>query len=553
MSHWYSTIDPNQLKQQTGDAAWIVNEKQLKANLEQLSRFTGTAERIFYPVKANPAIPVLQILAKNGAGADCANLAEVQQALICGFPMSRIAYNSPMQDAKVVDFVLTSGGIAVLDDPQVMRNLKRNWKSEYESGSVWVRVNPITVVDYEHKDSLQELMAHGSESSRFGIPEEELTDLLEELRLPVNGLHLHVGTQMDNLSAFLSAMQSLHRMAERLKEKDIEIRHLDIGGGLGIAFGKGQVFPSIDEWAETLGPIKQDYFYYAEPGHALVGDAIALLITVQTIKQSRGKRWAVCNVGTDQLAKITLLKWEHEVYCGNDIYLAHEGNDALAGPLCFAGDVLLHHTDVSVLKTGQSLLVTKAGAYLFALSNSFNGRAALPWYVMTEEGDFKLTIQREDSHGRVFLQHPQWSSQEGTEEKELDLNHVRLLQSNYISELMKDDTYEFLQVIRVGERKYRFSTQVFSPVGFVSMPLATRIFADACIVAILDDAGSDKKDHSVWGQKIMLDYFGHVSSDGPFEFFVSLSHNYAHNELRRLVVSFETVERSIQGMVVANH
>ena len=62
MSNWYSSLDPNQIKLQTGEAAWIVNEDQLKSNLRRLAQFTGSSERIFYPVKANPAIPVLQVL-----------------------------------------------------------------------------------------------------------------------------------------------------------------------------------------------------------------------------------------------------------------------------------------------------------------------------------------------------------------------------------------------------------------------------------------------------------------------------------------------------------
>ena len=553
MSNWYSTLNPDAVKQQTGEAAWIVNEDQLKSNLIRLAQFTGSTERIFYPVKANPAIPVLQFLAANGAGADCANLAEVQQALFCGFPINRIAYNSPVQEMKVIDFILSAGGIVVLDDPQVMRTLKLNWRDEFSSGSIWARVNPLTTVDYSVKDSLQELMAHGSESSKFGIPEEELQSLLLELRLPVNGLHLHVGTQMDNLSSFASAMQSLHRMAQQLKSVGIEIQHLDIGGGLGIPFGKGQVFPSIEEWAAELNNLKKDYNYYAEPGHALVGDAVVLLITIQSIKHSRGKRWAVCNVGTDQLAKITLLKWEHEIYCGDGAYMSHEGSDALAGPLCFAGDVLLHHTDVSNLKAGQSLFITKAGAYLYALSNTFNGRSALPWYGMNSNGDLILSMQKEDLHGRIFLQHPDWSKKEYAISNTLELEHIHQLQSDYISRTIQDDTYEFLEVKRMGEKRYRFATRVSSPVGFISMPLATRIFADACIVAVLDDAGSAKKDHSVWGQKITLDYFGNISSEASFDFFVTLSHNYTHNEARKLVVSFETVERGIQGMVLVNH
>jgi diaminopimelate decarboxylase len=553
MSNWYSSLDPNQIKLQTGEAAWIVNEDQLKSNLRRLAQFTGSSERIFYPVKANPAIPVLQVLAANGAGADCANLAEVQQALFCGFPINRIAYNSPVQEMKVIEFMLAAGGIVVVDDPSVMRTLKLNWKEEFSRGSIWARVNPLTSVEYANKDNLQELMAHGSESSRFGIPEEDLQELLLELGLPVNGLHLHVGTQMDNLSSFASAMQSLHRMADQLKMVGIEIQHLDIGGGLGIAFGNGQVFPSIEEWATGLNKLRKDYTYYAEPGHALVGDAVILLITIQSIKQSRGKRWAVCNVGTDQLAKITLLKWEHEIYCGDGTYMSQKGEDALAGPLCFAGDVLLHHTDVSNLKTGQSLFITKAGAYLYALSNTFNGRAALPWYSMKTDGSLVLSMQKEDLHGRIFLQHPDWSKRENVISDTLLLDHVHQLQSEYISKTIQNDTYEFYEVKRVGEKRYRFATRVSSPVGFISMPLATRIFADACIVAVLDDAGSAKKDHSVWGQKIMLDYFGNISSEAPFEFFITLSHNYTHHEARKLVVSFETVPRGIQGMVVVNH
>jgi diaminopimelate decarboxylase len=552
MNSWYSELSLPNIQHQFGPAAWIVSEQQLSGNLQRLATFTGSTERILYPVKANPAIPVLQILAQAGAGADCANLHEINEALICGFPPERIVYNSPIQDMRTIHFVLESGGTVVIDDPSVLAQMQ-NEISNGHPGRIWLRINPSSSVEYAEKDELQQLMAHGSESSKFGIPEEDLPALLSSCKLPISGLHLHVGTQMDNLNAFATAFSSLHRVADLLIEMGFSIEHLDIGGGLGISFADGKEFPSIEQWAESLLPYRREFFYYAEPGHALVGDAVVLLSTIETIKTSRGRKWAVCNVGTDQLAKITLLKWEHPVYCGDGKYLSHQGDDALAGPLCFAGDVLIHHTDLTGIEVNQPILVTKAGAYLFALSNTFNGRTALPWLTLNLKNELFLSVHKEELFNRVFLQQPIFQIQTNSAAELVDPDHFHHLQSDYIAHQMHLDEYEFVQLEKLAEKKYRFTTQVKSIVEFISMPLAVRILGDAAIVAILHDAGASTKDHSVWGQKISLDYFGNVSSSEPFVFTMTLSHYYRFHGTRKMAVAFETELKGIQGIVIAHH
>jgi len=553
MNPWYKALSLRDIQRNFGTAAWIVSEAQLNSNLERLVRFTGSVERILYPVKANPAIPVLQILAQSGAGADCANLHEINESLICGFPPERIVYNSPIQDMRAIQFMLESGGTVVIDDPTVLMQLQKEYDSNQHSGKIWLRVNPSAKVEYAEKDALQELMAHGSESSKFGIPEEDLHGLLATCSLPISGLHLHVGTQMDNLDAFATALSSLHRVADLLIKHGFEIRHLDIGGGLGISFADGKEFPSIDQWADKLITQRRDFLYYAEPGHALVGDAVVLLTTIETIKTSRGRKWAVCNVGTDQLAKITLLKWEHPVYCGDGKYLSHQGADALAGPLCFAGDILIHHTDLTGVEVNQPILVTKVGAYLFALSNTFNGRTALPWLTLNGMGELHMSVHKEELFNRVFLQQPIFQIQTHSKAELVEREHFHHLQSDYIAHQMHLDEYEFLKLEKMAEKRYRFTTQVKSTVGFVSMPLATRILGDAAIVAILHDAGASTKDHSVWGQKISLDYFGNVSSLEPFVFTMTLSSYYRFHGTRKIAVAFETETKGIQGIVIAHH
>ena len=553
MNSWYSALSLIDIQHQFGPAAWIVSEHQLKANLARLAKFTGSTDRILYPVKANPAIPVLQLLAQSGAGADCANMHEINQALICGFLPERIVYNSPVQDIRTIHFVLESEGTVVIDDPAVLDQLEREYSAAHFGGKIWLRINPSSKAEYAEKDELQELMAHGSESSKFGIPEEELSDVLANCKLPISGLHLHVGTQMDNLDSFTIALASLHRAADTLMGLGFEIKHLDIGGGLGISFADGKVFPSVEQWAESLLPNRREFFYYAEPGHALVGDAVVLLSTIETIKTSRGRKWAVCNVGTDQLAKITLLKWEHPVYLGDGKYLSHQGKDALAGPLCFAGDVLIHHTDLTGVVANQPILITKAGAYLFALSNTFNGRTALPWLTLSNQGELRLSVHKEELFNRIFLQQPVFQIQTNKEIELVDPDHFHHLQSDYIAHQMHLDEYEFVKLEKLSEKKYRFTTRVKSTVGFISMPLAIRIFGDAAIVAILHDAGASTKDHSVWGQKICLDYFGNVSSEEPFVFTMTLSHYYRFHGNRKMAVAFETEAKGIQGIVIAHH
>lgn len=553
MNHWYAALSLSDIQQNFGTAVWIVSESQLKMNLEKLARFTESRERILYPVKANPAIPVLQILAQAGAGADCANLHEIKEALICGFPPERIVYNSPIQDMRTIHFMLESGGTVVIDDPFVLQQLENGYTEKHHHGKIWLRINPSSKTEYAEKDALQELMAHGSESSKFGIPEEDLHDMMAVCKLPISGLHLHVGTQMDNLKAFATALSSLHRVADFLIAHGFDIKHLDIGGGLGISFADGKEYPSIDQWASALIPYRRDFLYYAEPGHALVGDAVVLLTTIETVKNSRGRKWAVCNVGTDQLAKITLLKWEHPVYCGNGKYLSHQGNDALAGPLCFAGDILIHHTDLTGIEVNQPLLVTKAGAYLFALSNTFNGRTALPWLTFNDKGELQLSVHKEELFNRVFLQQPIFRTMPDSDAELVEPEHFHHLQSDYIAHKTHLDEYEFVKLEKITEKRYRFTTHVKSTVGFISMPLAIRILGDAAIVSILHDTGATTKDHSVWGQKISLDYFGNVSSLDPFVFTMTLSHSFRFHGTLKIAVAFETESKGIQGVLIAHH
>jgi diaminopimelate decarboxylase len=361
------------------------------------------------------------------------------------------------------------------------------------------------------------------------------------MTIPVSGFHVHVGTQMDNMQSFESAMRNLNILANEWNKKGQKISGINVGGGLGIPFDHAQEFPSLDCWSKSMMALKEPGFVYSvEPGHALVGNAVALLTSILTVKNSRGKKWAITDVGTDQLTKVTLLKWPHRILSESGEELP-KGSDAVAGPLCFAGDTLADNIDAGNLKKGSPLLITEAGAYTFSLSNKFNGRTAPRWLLLTAEGDIVQTMEKESVYDEIHHAHYEWNSRERIIAPEIiDSEKTGRLSSEYLRLISKEDHFDYVSVCRESVSTYRFVVSTSSLVDFISMPLAIRIMGDATIISLLHRDGYEHKDFAVWGRKLTMDCFDKVKSNGQIEFTISLSDVLQKEEQSVLVARFRT-------------
>jgi diaminopimelate decarboxylase len=538
---WYNTLNLKELSNQFGSPLWIVNENKLKENISCLERFTGGNQRILYPVKANPAPIIMEIVSSMGCGADCSNLTEVNLALFSGVKWKNIAYNSPFQDFKTARIVLENGGTVVCDDLNFIQQLE---SSQFDfSGNLWLRINPLIKEDYRKAVRNLELMSHGQESSKFGIPEENVSDILQNTRLKINGLHVHVGTQMDNIEAFVKAIESLHRVADIAILNGHNIEHIDIGGGLGISFNDDDRFPELNQWVDALLSFKKDCFsYYVEPGHSLVGNAVGLLTTVKTIKESRGRKWAVCDVGTDQLAKITLLHWPHKVLTSTGKYLPFEGDDALAGPLCFAGDNLLERTNLEGIEIEETLLITHVGAYTFALSNSFNGRRIPAWIKVGN--DIQLTTEAESTYSRIYLQHHYWRTTTNTSIEPVSETLLESLLSPYLHTGIQNDNYKIVDFGTITDNVYEAQVEFYSDEDFISMPTAIRVIGNLTIAAFLLKQKLRVKDRPVIGQKVQIEYFGHLAI-GRHKISIHLSEAITNKKNQKTIIANFNVDDGI--------
>jgi len=543
LASWPDQLDLRALQAEFGSNVWIVSAAQLTANLRAWTRLAGNAARIAYPVKANPSPAILEILAAHGASAECAAPAELALARRAGFAPAQLAYNSPVADIRTAAGVLAGGGTVVADSREFLSALdalaaqpgadgRRNGEAWTARGArILLRVNPDLDIRYKKDESWSELTAHAKKTGKFGVPSAEVADAAASLRhIALAGLHAHVGTQMDHAAPFADLARHLAALADDVHARTGRLpRILDLGGGLGIPFTPADAFPSIDALADALSPeLDARFEHWFEPGHALVGNAVALLGSVVAVKSVRGKRWAIADVGTDQLAKITLLDWRHQVRGPDGRPLPFAGADSLGGPLCFSGDTLLPSTDTSGLCAGDPILVEHTGAYCASLASTFNGRRAGGTVVVRLDGSIVRTAAAAATLDEPLAASHAWGLANSREPSDaaagpIDAARVARLSSRVLREDLCHERFRHVGAVQVAPRAWEFEFDVTSPIGFVSMPLAIRIAGDAAIVAALLDGGEDAKAYPVWGTDLALSMPKQVATGAPVIVRIELS------------------------------
>ncbi len=515
---WLSKLDIAEISRRYSTPLYITNQTRLLENFREFSDLLGGGKNVYLPVKASPCLAAYKMLAEQGCGADCASLREVQLARLAGIPTSRLSYYSPAPDLSLAVELLQDGGSVVIDSSSKLAALEDLLSGASFSGKLFLRVNPPLYNSYRSEADYQKHTSHGVLTSQFGFPSEEAISLLSSTKLLFSGLHIHVGTQMDNVEVFQESLDALHELCDvihAITPHTIDV--LNLGGGLGIASGKEERFPSITELADAVKrKFRPEFTYKMEPGNALFGNATALLTKVITRKSTRGKGWAIVDVGTDQLTKVTLAGFSQEVLLADGTSLPKEGPDSIAGPLCFAGDVILPETNLTTVKEGDLLLLPNVGSYCKSVSNRFNGQSEPGTLVVEQDSEVGLAYAREDSHWEPIIQsyRPQHLEPSDIALAEvLSDQQVDKLRSAYLHKQCGHDTYSFHDFTKVSRDAYEMNIKVNSKVSFISAPLVMRIISDATIAVVVDSLGHEEKNMSVWGSRFNVSLDSILRSD----------------------------------------
>jgi diaminopimelate decarboxylase len=381
--------DVEELAREFGTPAYVVAPADVRARArafkEAFARHTPDWE-VHVAAKAFPCTAVLRLLAEEGLSCDVASGGELRLALRAGFPASRIhLHGNAKSEAELRDAVELGVGHVVADNVMDLDRLER-LVPEGARQAVQLRIAPGVSPDTHPKIST------GGPNTKFGFGLDEAAEAVRRARgsdrLLLEGLHMHIGSQILDLEPFRAAVRAIEPLLG-----DLPV--VNLGGGLGVAYTDADRPPSIDEYvAFKCGLVREllgDRRVLDEPGRALVANSTVTLYRVETVKTNVARYVGVDGGMSDNLRPM-LYGAKYEALVNG-----RTGGGTrchLVGKHCESGDLLIEDADLPDPRPGDLVVVPATGAYTFAMASTYNGVPRAP-VVFAEDGDARVVVRRE--------------------------------------------------------------------------------------------------------------------------------------------------------------
>ena len=342
--------------------------------------FAGTDHLLCYAMKANSNQAVLKTMASLGAGMDVVSEGELRRALAVGVPARNIVFSGVGKTAREMAFALKEGIACfnVESEPE-LELLSQVAQRVSQRASVSIRVNP----DVDAKTHAK--ITTGKADNKFGISYLRASEVYARAaalpNIDVSGVDMHIGSQITELSPFEQAFKLMAELVAKLKSEGHNIRHLDLGGGLGVPYrGDNDIPPHPDEYAQlvkrTLGHLNLKYLM--EPGRMIVGNAGILVSRVIYIKENEGHTFVIQDAAMNDLIRPTLYDAYHEIVAVDEQRNEELIEADVVGPICETGDYLAKKRRMPKLLQGDLLATMTAGAYGAVQSGTYNTRPLVP-------------------------------------------------------------------------------------------------------------------------------------------------------------------------------
>ncbi len=328
---------------------------------------------ICYAVKANSNLAVLNVLARLGSGFDIVSVGELERVLCAGGKPDHIVFSGVGKREDELRRALEVGIRCFnVESRSELEVLNRVALSTGTRAPISLRVNPdIDACTHPY-------IATGLKQNKFGVDIETAIALYQHAALlsgiRIEGIDCHIGSQLTELTPFVEALTRLIDLAEQLRRDGIPIKHLDLGGGLGIRYRDEQP-PLPDEYAKHILAAVQDnpWEILLEPGRAIIGNAGILVTRIEYLKHSQVRNFAIVDAAMNDLMRPALYQaWQEITPVAPRPKSARNRYD-IVGPVCESADFLGKNRELNV-EAGDLLAVRSAGAYGFSMASNYNTR-----------------------------------------------------------------------------------------------------------------------------------------------------------------------------------
>ncbi|MDG2785361.1 diaminopimelate decarboxylase [Vibrio parahaemolyticus] len=392
---WAEDVPLQALAEQYGTPLYVYSRATLERHWKAFDSAVGQHPHLVcYAVKANSNLGVLNTLARLGSGFDIVSGGELERVIAAGGDPKKVVFSGVGKTSAEMKRALELGikCFNVESEPE----LERLNKVAGELGviaPISLRINP----DVDAKT--HPYISTGLRDNKFGIAFDRAPDVYKFAQslpnLNVQGIDCHIGSQLTNIDPFIDATDRLLALIDDLKTQGINIRHLDVGGGLGVVY-RDELPPQPSDYAKALlGRLEnhQDLELIFEPGRAIAANAGILLTRVEFLKHTEHKNFAIIDAAMNDLMRPALYQAWQDIVPVSPRKGEAQTYD-LVGPICETGD-FLGKDRALVLQEGDLLAVRSAGAYGFVMSSNYNTRTRAA-EVMVDGNQSHLVRQREE-------------------------------------------------------------------------------------------------------------------------------------------------------------
>jgi len=390
-------VDLSQIAREAGTPCYVYSAQSiLDAWHAYDDAFGDMPHTVCYAVKANSSLAVLSLLARAGSGFDIVSGGELFRVLQAGGDPSRIVFSGVGKTAAEIEMALRAG------------ILNFNCESEGELAEVdavaerlgitarfSLRVNPdVDAVTHPY-------ISTGLRDHKFGIDIGEAPAVYHRAKnfrhLQASGVDCHIGSQIVDYSSILEAAGKVLDLIRALRADGHPIDHVDLGGGLGIAYQTTEKAPAIRDFVRALRTLAgiERLKILVEPGRSIVGPAGVLLAKVLHRKKTPSKEFVIVDAAMNDLIRPALYRAHHDILPLNHLPAGTIVADVV-GPICETGDFLARDRELADLQPGEFLAIASAGAYGFVQASNYNSRPRAPEVLV--EGDRWRIIRERESY-----------------------------------------------------------------------------------------------------------------------------------------------------------
>ncbi|HEX4278466.1 MAG TPA: diaminopimelate decarboxylase [Bryobacteraceae bacterium] len=388
-------VDLEEIARATGTPAYVYSAQSIvDAYRAYDNAFGDLPHMICYAVKANSTLGVLSLLAREGCGFDIVSGGELYRVLQAGGDPARVVFSGVGKTAAEIELALSKGICNFNCESEAeLATIDAIAQKFGRTARFSLRVNP------DVDAATHPYISTGLRDHKFGIDIGEAPAVYHRAKnfrhLRASGVDCHIGSQIVDYSSILEAADRVLSLIETLRADGHAIDHVDLGGGLGIAYHAAENAPQIHDFVAALRARlgAAGLVVMVEPGRSIVGPAGVLLTRVLYRKKTPAKEFVVVDAAMNDLIRPALYRAHHDI-----LPLNHMPADAIVadvvGPVCETGDFLARDRALADVQPGEYLAVASAGAYGFVQSSNYNSRPRAP-EVLIEGSRWRIIRERE--------------------------------------------------------------------------------------------------------------------------------------------------------------